>query len=843
MMSKTHLLQRNWIRFSLLIALLTGLYVFLEDTTPVNASLNGRVGFSGNPATNSGATCTACHAVGAPLPTVLLQGPTTVTAGATNLYTLTINGGPAQTGGLNVSVSNNRGSLLPTGVDTQVLLNELTHSAPKPFSGNQAVFTFAWTAPTFNDTVTLYGAGNSSDGQQSLTGDGIGATSLTVQVTGGAGGPPAASPTPPPATLGLNRIVGGLTQPTDITHAGDSRLFVTEKVGRIQLIQNGALLPTPFLDITGRVAAGNGTVETGLLGLAFHPNYQSNGYFYLNYTVSSPLRTRIARFTVSAGDANVADPNSELVLLEFSQPANNHNGGQIHFGADGYLYIASGDGGGSGDPSNYGQNNSVLLGKILRIDVDGTTGAGPDCDTSGSTHYRIPPGNPFADGDGGACDEIWATGLRNPWRFSFDRLTGDLWIADVGQNRFEEINFAASGNNGGANYGWRCYEGATAYNTTGCQPAGSYVAPLHVYNRNQGDCSVTGGYVYRGSVYPNLNGHYFFSDFCNKTIRSISGAPDNTVITAWSANGGGSNPITFGQDQQGELYVGYFSGEIYQITGVGVPSTATPALTATPTPPPTATATPPPTNTPLPTATPTATATATNTATPTASPTTTPTPTATPTGAIVRVDRVEVAPDQPVSTAVAVELINMPANLQVGAVTVEVTYDAAKVTVTACGPAPENRFDSVVCNTNAAGVIRIAALSTAGVTGNAVLALLDLQSPGNAGLVVPLVVKVLTFVDPNANPLFVSGQDGAVLFRCRTGDVNCDTLVNPTDALFMVQHERSQRPASDTIPPPRGFLYLAACDVNGDQLCNGEDARTILQCEIGVANALCQEGE
>ena len=266
-------------------------------------------------------------------------------------------------------------------------------------------FTFAWTAPTFNDTVTLYSAGNSADGQQSLSGDGIGATSLTVQVTGGTGGPPAASPTPPPATLGLNRLVGGLTQPTDITHAGDSRLFVTEKVGRIQIIQNGALLPTPFLDLVGRVSAGDGTVETGLLGLAFHPNYKNNGYFYVNYTAGNPLRTRIARFSVT-GDANVANPNSELVLLEFAQPFNNHNGGQLQFGADGYLYIASGDGGSSGDPNNNGQNNSVLLGKLLRIDVDGTTGNGPDCDISGSANYRIPPGNPLANGDGGACDEI-----------------------------------------------------------------------------------------------------------------------------------------------------------------------------------------------------------------------------------------------------------------------------------------------------------------------------------------------------------------------------------------------------------------------------------------------------
>lgn len=831
-MRKHYLRRRNCFSVLLLVVLLTGFYFFWQDTAPVHASLNGRVGFSGNPATNGGATCTACHAVGAPLPTVVLEGPTTVMAGATNLYTLTISGGPAQVGGLNVATGNNRGALLPTGSDTQVLLNELTHSAPKAFSGGQVRFAFAWTAPTFNDTVTLYGAGNSADGQQSLSGDGIGATTLAIQVTGGTGGPPATTPTPPPATLGLSRIVGGLSQPTDITHAGDSRLFVTEKAGRIRIVQDGALLTTPFLNLVGRVAAGDGTVETGLLGLAFHPNYQSNGYFYVNYTVSNPLRTRIARFTVT-GSANVADPNSELVLLEFAQPFNNHNGGQLQFGDDGYLYIASGDGGSSGDPNNNGQSNSVLLGKILRIDVNGTTGNGPDCDTSGSTNYRIPPGNPFANGDGGACDEIWATGLRNPWRFSFDRLTGDMWIADVGQNRFEEIDFAAGGNNGGANYGWRCYEGNTAYNTTGCQAASAYVAPLYVYNRNQGDCSVTGGYVYRGRAYPNLNGHYFFSDFCNKTVRSISGAPDSTVVTAWSTTGGGSNPITFGQDQNGELYVGYFSGEIYQITGVSVPNTATPTPTNTP-----PTATPTPTHTATATATPTTTPTATSTPPPSA----TPTATATPTGALVRAGRIEVAPDQPVSTAVAVELLNVPANTLIGAVTVEVAYDATRLTVTACGPAADNRFASVLCNTNETGVVRISALSTDGVTANAVVAQLTLQSPGQAATVVPLVVKVNTFVDVNANPVVVSPQDGAVSFRCRAGDVNCDNGINPTDALFIMQHERSLRPAGATIPPPRGFLYLAACDLNGDQLCNRDDASLILQCEIGIANAVCQGG-
>ncbi|MCB0184430.1 MAG: PQQ-dependent sugar dehydrogenase, partial [Caldilineaceae bacterium] len=481
-------------------AILVAILLLSRDAAPAVASLNGRVGFSGNPATNSGQTCTACHAVGAPTPEVTLTGPTTVSAGTTQLYTLTINGGPGQTGGLNVATSNNRGELSPTGADTQRLLGELTHSAPKAFSNGQLQFTFAWTAPTFNDTVTLYAAGNSSDGQQSLTGDGIGSTTLTVQVTGGDGNPPTVSPTPPAATLGLTLLVDGLSQPTELTHAGDARLFVTQKPGQIVIIENSTRLPTPFLDITDRVTAGGGNAETGLLGLAFHPDYATNGYFYVNYTTGgsgtgTALRTRVSRFSRNAAESNAADPASELILLEFNQPYTNHNGGQLHFGPDGFLYIATGDGGSAGDPQNYAQNNGVLLGKLLRIDVNGTTGNGPDCDSSGGTNYRIPPGNPFANGDGGACDEIWATGLRNPWRFSFDRLTGDMWIADVGQNRFEEIDFVAGGKNGGANYGWRCYEGNTAYNTTGCQAASAYTAPLYVYNRNQGDCSVTGGYV------------------------------------------------------------------------------------------------------------------------------------------------------------------------------------------------------------------------------------------------------------------------------------------------------------------------------------------------------------
>ncbi|HRW03460.1 MAG TPA: PQQ-dependent sugar dehydrogenase [Caldilineaceae bacterium] len=822
---------------ALFVALALGFYL----NTPATASLNGRVGFSGNPATNSGQNCTACHAAAAAVPVVSLQGPATVTAGSTHLYTFTISGGPAQTAGLNVSTSDNRGTLLPTGADTQALLGELTHSAPKPFTGNQAQFVFSWTAPPFNDNVTFYAAGNSTDGQQSLTGDGIGTTTFTVEVIGGTGGPPTVSPTPPPATLGLARIIGGLGQPTEITHAGDERLFVAQKPGTIVIIDNGTRLSPAFLDINTRVTAGGGNAETGLLGLAFHPNYATNGYFFVNYTAgtlgtSDPLRTRVSRFSRSADNPNTADPTSEVILLEFEQPFANHNGGQLHFGPDGYLYIGSGDGGSGGDPRNYAQNNTVLLGKILRIDVDGTSGAGPDCNMLGSNNYRIPADNPLADGDGGNCDEIWATGLRNPWRFAFDRLTDDLWIADVGQLTVEEIDFAPASSNGGENYGWRCYEGDRSYNTTGCQSAENYVAPIHTYTREAGDCSITGGYVYRGNSYPELNGHYFFSDFCNKTIRSISGAPESTTLHQWTAPGGGSNPITFGEDVKGELYVGYNTGEIYHIVGnvvVNTPTaTATHTATSTPSPaPPTTTATATPTATPS--------ATATSTATPTQTPTQTPTPTATPTGALVHVGTSLQAPATVVTVKVPVEVLNVPVDTQLGAVTVDLQYDSTLLSLQSCTAPTDTRFDSLVCNGEEADHVRIAALSTTGVTGDAIFAELTFQSAGAAGRVSALPVTIETFVDINAVPIPVHAIDGAISFACMAGDVDCSGVITPIDALFMVQYADGLRPSTATIPPPLGFLYLAACDLTGEGECTEADAQLILACEVGETNALC----
>lgn len=533
-----------------------------------NASYGGRTGYSGNPSTNGGLTCSTCHVAGAALPEITISGPTTVNAGETNNYSITITGGPAQVAGFNASVGNHDGLLIGGRDDTQIVNDELTHTSPKAFSGDAVVFDFSWTAPNANESFTMYAAGISANDSGTPLDDGLGTTSLdiTVQSSG-----PTPSPTATSAalnTIRLNEVVTGLTSPTDITHAGDERIFVAEQYGRLRVIdESGTLLSTPFLNLSGQVNT-NGS-EMGVLGLTFHPNYASNGYFYVNYTVDNPRRTRISRFTVSDGDPNVADLGSELVILEFSQPDTNHNGGAIHFGPDGYLYIATGDGGGQGDPSSYGQNNSVLLSKLLRIDVDGSTGSTPECNSAAGTNYRIPANNPFADGAGGNCDEIWATGLRNPWRFSFDRSIGDLWIADVGQNSWEEIDFEAAGSAGGKNYGWSCYEANDPYNTTGCAPASDYDFPIHTYPiGGGGHCAITGGYVYRGSSFPAFNGHYFFTDFCTATFWTLSDEPSNPTLTTLSLEAGSSifTPSTFGQDHNGELYVASKNGgQLYRI--------------------------------------------------------------------------------------------------------------------------------------------------------------------------------------------------------------------------------------------------------------------------------------
>lgn len=382
-------------------------------------------------------------------------------------------------------------------------------------------------------------------------------------------------PTTPELTL--TEIIAsnaGLNRPVVITHAGDGRLFIVEKPGRIRIYDNGTLLATPFLDIESLVDdAGN---EQGLLGLAFHPDYANNGYFYLNYTYDPPGagldRTRIARYQVSSGNPNLANAASATVLMEFAQDASNHNGGDLHFSPnDGYLYISVGDGGLQGDPNNRAQTNTQLLGKMLRIDVDTTGGA--DCDISGFNNYGVPADNPYVGVAG--CDEIWQNGLRNPWRFSFDKNTADMWIADVGYGSWEEIDFQAASSSGGENWGWRCYEGDHIYNTSGCGPIANYKFPVHEYNHTAGNCSVTGGFVYRGEDILALKGHYLFADYCSRRFWSLSGPGNDLTSFDIPTTIGGSlgSPTAFGEDVDGNIYVAEdgINASIYKVTAVALP--------------------------------------------------------------------------------------------------------------------------------------------------------------------------------------------------------------------------------------------------------------------------------
>lgn len=343
-------------------------------------------------------------------------------------------------------------------------------------------------------------------------------------------------------TIALQSFGTGFASPVDIANCGDNRLFIVEQDGLIRILNsNGTINPTPFLNITSLT---NQSGEQGLLGLAFHPNYSTNGFFYINYTNTSG-NSVIARYSVNSGNPNIANTTG-TILLTITQPFSNHNGGSLKFGSDGYLYIGMGDGGSGGDPGNRAQNINDLLGKMLRIDVNS------------GTPYGIPPTNPYV-GIAGA-DEIWAIGLRNPWKFSFDRQTGDLWIADVGQNQYEEVN-RATASESGLNYGWRCYEGNTAYNTSGCAAQATMKSPLFTTNHTNGFCSITGGYVYRGTQYPNFQGRYFFSDYCKAQI----GSSDGLGNVSFSATFSGNNFVSFGEDVNGELYVASISGTIYKL--------------------------------------------------------------------------------------------------------------------------------------------------------------------------------------------------------------------------------------------------------------------------------------
>jgi glucose/arabinose dehydrogenase len=339
-------------------------------------------------------------------------------------------------------------------------------------------------------------------------------------------------------SIDLPVFASGFSAVTDIRSAGDDRLFVVEQAGTIRIVDARGNTTGTFLDISGPVLSGG---ERGLLGLVFHPDYATNGFFFVNYTNSSG-DTHISRFSVDPLNPNVADPSSEEILLVISQPFSNHNAGCLQFGPDGYLYIAMGDGGSAGDPGNRSQNPLNLLGKMLRIDVDS------------GLPYTVPADNPFV-GDPGVADEIWAIGLRNPWRFSFDDLTGDLWIADVGQDDLEEVNVVPASSTGGENYGWRCYEGNSPFNLSGCGPIGDYTFPVYEYTHSfgSGGFSITGGYVYRGQSSPNLEGRYIFCDYLSGNWWTL----EETSPGAYSVEAIGrlkSFVTTFGQNDEGELF-------------------------------------------------------------------------------------------------------------------------------------------------------------------------------------------------------------------------------------------------------------------------------------------------
>lgn len=368
--------------------------------------------------------------------------------------------------------------------------------------------------------------------------------------------PPAPGPTATPAVvvepvsrpeldtirLALAPVADGLSAPVFVTHAGDGsgRVFIVEKTGSIRILAEGRLLDAPFLDLADRVISSG--YEQGLLGLAFTPDYAASGFFLVNYTDRSG-DTVVSRFRVTT-DPEVADETSEVRVLRIDQPAANHNGGMLAFGPDGRLWIGTGDGGGANDRYGNGQNPATLLGKMLRLDVT----------LDPAQPYTVPADNPWVAGDWNGqnvADEVWAVGLRNPWRYSFDRVTGDLWIADVGQNRVEEINVVRSGSPGGLNFGWPVAEGDDCFQGAGCDRS-PFVPPVATYSHGADGCSVTGGYVYRGQRFPALGGAYLYADFCSGRIWGLDASePADPVLLLES----GSAISSFGEDEAGELYV------------------------------------------------------------------------------------------------------------------------------------------------------------------------------------------------------------------------------------------------------------------------------------------------
>ena len=444
--------------------------------------------------------------------------------------------GPS-TGSLAVTISG-----LPAGINGAV-----TVTGPASYS---KLLTASTTLAELAPGAYAVTAANIAYGSGSLAGT---PATQQVQVTAGAtttaGVAYAATA---PLALALQEVASGLQAPTFLTApAGDSRLFITERAGRIRIVANGTLLATPFLDISSLTTT---TGERGLLSVAFHPQYASNGYFFLYYT-NLAGDIVIERRQVSAGNANVADPLASLAIITIPHPGfSNHNGGLLSFGPDGYLYAATGDGGGGGDPSGNAQNTSVLLGKMLRLDVNASSSAQP---------YAIPASNPFAN-TAGSRAEIWAYGLRNPWRYAFDTTAQLLYIADVGQGQREEVNVAAVGT-AGNNYGWNIMEGKQCYDSATCNQAGLVLPAIDYGHDSAGGCSITGGYVYRGAALPELAGHYLYSDYCSGWLKSFTYSNGSaSAVTDWNiANVG--NIVSFGQDANKELYLLNATGSVYRV--------------------------------------------------------------------------------------------------------------------------------------------------------------------------------------------------------------------------------------------------------------------------------------
>jgi len=442
----------------------------------------------------------------------------------------------ATTGSLTVTIGG-----LPTGVAAAVMVTGPA-SYSKTLTASATLTDLAPGAYAINAASVAQGTGT------------LAPTPVTQQVQVSAGATASASVSyaaAAPLALALQEVAGGLDAPIFLTApTGDSRLFIVERPGRIRVLQNGSLLATPFLDISALTTTSG---ERGLLSMAFHPQYASNGYFFIYYT-NLAGDIVIERRQVSAGNANVADPLSALTIMTIPHPTfSNHYGGLLSFGPDGYLYAGTGDGGSAGDPPRNAQNTNVLLGKLLRLDVSNSSVAQP---------YAIPPGNPFATA--GGRPEIWAYGLRNPWRYAFDVPAQLLYIADVGQANWEEVDVRPAGQ-AGNNYGWNIMEGLHCYNSASCNQAGLVLPVIEYGHDAAGGCSITGGYVYRGTALPELAGQYLYSDYCSGWLKSFiysNGAA--SAVTDWGISNVG-NILSFGQDAQNELYMLSGTGKVYRI--------------------------------------------------------------------------------------------------------------------------------------------------------------------------------------------------------------------------------------------------------------------------------------